>query len=101
MKRNHYIAALLLPALLLAGTVKADSNVINGVFTVGNGVTVQFAKGNLQNVCGSSTYTFASSQTTVIGASNTMAEGDAGSTSVKYHGFYYKTHLSDATDGLY
>ena len=27
------------------------------------------------------------------------ADGDAGSTSVKYHGFYYKTHLSDATDG--
>lgn len=75
MKRNHYIAALLLPALLMAGTVNADSNVINGVFTVGDGVTVQFAKGNLQNVCGSSTYTFASSQTTVIGAGNTMAGG--------------------------
>ena len=30
---------------------------------------------------------------------NNQAGTDPGSTGVKYHGFYYKTHLSDATDG--
>ena len=40
---------------------------------------------------------------TGLGASdwddNCSADEDAGSTSVKYHGFYYKTHLRDETDG--
>lgn len=50
MKRNHYIAALLLPALLLAGTAQATPPTAGtGIFSIDDGIQVQFATENYTN----------------------------------------------------